>query len=66
VEALISGAPRIIVGVGGTSAGQLAYRTGIALAERLGTAPAVFPGGHTGFTEQPAEFADKLHEVLSK
>jgi pimeloyl-ACP methyl ester carboxylesterase len=66
VEALISGAPRIIVGVGDVSAGQLAYRTAIALAERLGTAPAVFPGGHTGFTEQPAEFADKLHEVLSK
>lgn len=64
VKALKSGTPRIVVGVGSTSSGQVEYRTAVALAERLGADPAVFPGGHTGFTEQPTEFAERLREVL--
>jgi pimeloyl-ACP methyl ester carboxylesterase len=65
VAALKSGSPRIVVGIGETSSGQAAYRTAVALAERLGTQPVTFPGGHTGFTDRPAEFAERLNEALS-
>ncbi len=56
--------PRIVVGIGETSTGQLAYRIAIALAGRLGTTPVTFPGGHTGYIDQAAAFAEKLHRVL--
>jgi pimeloyl-ACP methyl ester carboxylesterase len=55
---------RIVVGVGADSAGQLCDRTSRALAEALGTKPAVFPGGHIAFAEDPAGFAVRLREVL--
>lgn len=64
VDTLKTGKPRIVVGVGETSQGQLAFRSAVALAGRLGTKPVVFPGGHTGYTEFPAEFAHKLHGVF--
>ncbi|MEU7874060.1 alpha/beta fold hydrolase [Dactylosporangium sp. NPDC049140] len=35
------------------------------LAARLGTAAVVFPGGHDGYAERPAEFAARLLEVLA-
>jgi len=65
VETLRSGSPRIVVGVGETSKGQLAYRAAFALAGRLGIEPASFPGGHNGFGEEPAAFAERLHQVLA-
>ena len=47
-------------------------RAAAAVAERLGTAPVTFPGGHDGFlggeygqTGEPDAFAAKLREVLS-
>jgi hypothetical protein len=55
---------RIVVGVGATSKGQLAHRTGLALADKLGVDPVVFPGDHGGFIGQPGEFAQVLQEVL--
>jgi pimeloyl-ACP methyl ester carboxylesterase len=64
VAILKSGKPRIVIAVGETSEGQIAHRTAMALAERLGIAPAVFPGGHGGYNDLPAEFAQKLHAVL--
>jgi pimeloyl-ACP methyl ester carboxylesterase len=64
VATLRTGPARIVVGVGETSAGQLAHRTAAALAERLGTAPVTFPGDHGGYGAQPAAFAEKLHWVL--
>ena len=54
----------ITVAVGEASEGQLAYRTAVALAERLGKEPAVFPGGHGGFNSHPEAFAGRLDEVL--
>ena len=51
---------RVIVGVGATSTGQLANRCAVALARALGIEPVVFPGGHTGFGVEPAEFARVL------
>lgn len=53
-----------MVGVGAASKGQLAHRTGLALAEKLGVDPVVFPGDHGGFMGQPGEFAQALQEVL--
>lgn len=64
VATLRSGPVRIVVAVGETSSGQLAYSTAIALAERLGSATVTFPGGHSGYVEQPAAFAEKLRQVL--
>jgi len=64
VEALKAAQTRIVVGVGATSKGQLAHRTGLALAEKLGVDPVVFPGDHGGFMGQPGEFAQALQEVL--
>ena len=55
----------ITVAVGEASEGQLAYRAAVALAERLGKEPAIFPGGHSGIGSQPEAFAGRLHEVLS-
>ena len=66
VATLRAGAAHIVIGVGETSAEQVAHRTAVALAERLGVQPVIFPGGHGGYNDLPAEFADKLRSVLSE
>lgn len=74
LEALRSSSTRIVVGVGAASAGELARRCGEALAERLGTAPVEFPGGHGGFMGpsemgppgDPEGFAKVLRDVLGR
>ena len=50
----------------------MAYRGAVAVAERLGTKPVIFPGGHAGFLKSewdpsgdPEAFAAKLREVLA-
>jgi len=65
VAALRAGPVRIVVGIGENSAGSLPFRCALALAERLGLEPAKFPGGHGGYNENPASFAEKLHQVFS-
>ncbi len=62
--ALHRGSPRIVVGVGIESDGQLCDRTSSALATSLGIEPTYFPGGHTGFAEDPVAFAARLRMVL--
>ncbi|HET9558368.1 MAG TPA: alpha/beta hydrolase, partial [Actinomycetota bacterium] len=54
------------------SEGLMTSRGAFAVAERLGTKPAIFPSNHGGFlggeygqTGQPDAFAAKLHEVLA-
>lgn len=47
---------RIVVGIGADSAGQLCDRASRALADALGIEPTMFPGGHTGFAEDPEGF----------
>jgi pimeloyl-ACP methyl ester carboxylesterase/ketosteroid isomerase-like protein len=66
VSALGKSATRVVVGVGEVSAGTMPYRTAVALAERLGVEPVVFPGGHGGYNDDAEGFAAKLHEVLSQ
>ena len=64
VEAFRAGPARIVIGVGERSAGQLAGRTALALAERLGAKPVVFPGDHNGYGIDPIAFAEILHATL--
>ncbi|HEV8635317.1 MAG TPA: alpha/beta hydrolase [Chloroflexota bacterium] len=72
-DALRRASTRIVVAVGAESAGEMAHRAAVAVAERLGTAPATFPGGHGGFlggeygqmAGAPEAFASKLREVLA-
>jgi pimeloyl-ACP methyl ester carboxylesterase len=66
IAALRSAATRVVVGIGESSAGQVCDRTSRALATALGTEPTMFPGGHTGFAEDPAGFAARLRSVLRK
>jgi pimeloyl-ACP methyl ester carboxylesterase len=69
--ALRAASTRIVPGVGEQSGKAMAGRAAIAVAERLGIAPVVFPGGHDGFLGgefgqmgEPDAFAAKLREVL--
>lgn len=70
--ALRAASTRIVVGVGAASEKQAAGRAGVAVADRLGTAPVTFPGGHDGFlggeygaTGEPDAFAATLRAVVS-
>ena len=66
VEVLRWGGPRVIVAVGATSGNEIARRSAEALAERLGTAPVVFPGDHGGFMADPAAFAGTIRQLLTQ
>jgi hypothetical protein len=66
VAALRDGPVRIVVGIGEESAGQLCERTSTALATGLGLDPTRFPGGHTGFSDDPAAFEPVLRAVLAQ
>jgi pimeloyl-ACP methyl ester carboxylesterase len=70
-DALRAASTRVVVGVGEESGQMVAGRAGVAVAERLGTAPVAFPGGHDGFLGgeygsmgKPDAFAAALHTVL--
>lgn len=70
-EALRAVSTRIVVAAGEESAGELAHRSALAVAERLGIAPTSFPSGHAGFlggefgqTGDPDAFAARLRDVL--
>jgi pimeloyl-ACP methyl ester carboxylesterase len=65
IAALRASATRVVAAVGAESKGEPPYRAGVAVAERLGTQPVVFPGDHGGFGLDAEGFAAKLNEVLS-
>ncbi|HLT70712.1 MAG TPA: alpha/beta hydrolase [Acidimicrobiales bacterium] len=70
--AAVAAAPtRVVLAAGAASEGQVCARSAAAVAERLGTRPVVFPGGHAGFlggeygqTGEPDAFAAALRAVL--
>jgi pimeloyl-ACP methyl ester carboxylesterase len=64
VSTLKTGPARIIVGVGENTVGSLPHRSAVALAEHLGTAAVSFPGGHGGYSHNPAAFAEQLDEAF--
>jgi hypothetical protein len=55
---------RVIPAVGERSVGEPPYRAAFAVAEQLGTTPAVFPGDHGGFGTDVVGFGGKLHDLL--
>jgi pimeloyl-ACP methyl ester carboxylesterase len=70
--ALRAASTRVVVGVGAESGQMIAGRAAVAVAQRLGTAPVTFPGGHDGFIGgefgrmgKPDAFAATLREVLT-
>jgi pimeloyl-ACP methyl ester carboxylesterase len=65
VDTLRAGKTRVVVAVGEETVGQVAHRTGLALARQLGSTPAEFPGDHIGYGPRAAAFAERLHQVLS-
>jgi pimeloyl-ACP methyl ester carboxylesterase len=71
-ESLGAASTRIVLAAGAESEGELANRGAHAVAERLGTTPVTFPGGHAGFLGgeygqmgEPEAFAARLREVLA-
>ncbi|NGO81639.1 alpha/beta hydrolase [Streptomyces sp. YC504] len=64
LDALRSISARMVVGIGDDSDGEECDFTSRALAEALGIEPTRFPGGHTGFAEDPGAFATRLREWL--
>jgi pimeloyl-ACP methyl ester carboxylesterase len=73
VEALRAASTRIVMAAGAESKDQMAYRGALAVAERLGTEPVIFPSDHGGFlggeygqSGDPDAFAAKLREVLGE
>ncbi|WP_245261304.1 alpha/beta hydrolase [Mesorhizobium sp. L103C131B0] len=62
IEAL-RGRP-VVVGIGEESVGQPIDGMGKALADRLGSKRAAFPGDHMGFAPYPDRFAETLHLTL--
>lgn len=63
-DALRAAPTRIVVGVGTQSGQMMAGRAAVAVAERLGTIPVPFPGGHDGFISDTATFAPVLRTAL--
>lgn len=56
---------RLVLGAGRDTSLHLPARPAYALAAELGIEVTEFPGGHSGFTDAPAEFADLLLHLLS-
>ncbi|WP_067574932.1 alpha/beta hydrolase [Nocardia acidivorans] len=72
-DALRAADTLVVVAVGIESEGELAYRGGLGVAERLGVEPVVFPSNHGGFlggeygqTGDPDGFAAALRQALSE
>ncbi|WP_280259781.1 alpha/beta fold hydrolase [Nocardia abscessus] len=64
VAALASVTDRLVLGAGRDSKGKLPHRPAEVLAAQLNIPLTEFPGGHSGFTDAPAEFAQLLLELL--
>ena len=64
VDALRIGRPRIVVGLGEESAGQVIHDMGMALAGQLDTEPVAFPGDHMGFGPYAEPFAETLDQTF--
>jgi pimeloyl-ACP methyl ester carboxylesterase len=66
IAALRASSVRVVAAVGDASPPKNPeYRGALAVAERMGTQPVVFPGDHGGFGNRHEAFAARLHGVLS-
>lgn len=66
LDGLRTGKPRVVIGGGATSKGQLAERCAGAVAAALGGQVVEFPGDHAGCMTHAAEFAEVLHREFSR
>jgi pimeloyl-ACP methyl ester carboxylesterase len=66
VERLRAGKPRIVVAIGEESAGQPIEAMGMAVAEKLGIEPVIFPGDHVGFEQHGEAFAAALDRAFTE
>lgn len=66
LAALRAAPARIVIGIGEDSTGQSCDRTSRALGAALGIDPTLFPGDHTGFVDDPEQFAARLRAVLGE
>lgn len=66
VDRLAALTDRLVLAGGTDSHGELPYRPATHLADRLGAELLHFPGGHTGLSTHPTEFADLLRKALSR
>jgi pimeloyl-ACP methyl ester carboxylesterase len=66
-DSLRGASTRIVVAGAAEGEGTFPYRAALAVAERLGTEAAIFPGHHAGFTQMgdPDAFAATLRRVLA-
>ena len=64
LAALQAAAARIVLAGGITSRDLWPHQCARALADRLGTTFAEFPGGHNGYVLRPRAFAAKLHDLF--
>jgi pimeloyl-ACP methyl ester carboxylesterase len=66
-DSLRGASTRIVVAGGAESEGTFPYRAALAVAQRLGTEPTIFPSHHLGFGQQgdPDAFAAVLRRVLA-
>jgi pimeloyl-ACP methyl ester carboxylesterase len=71
-DAIRAAPTRVVPAIGVESGAILSGRGTVAVAERLGVAPVIFPGGHAGFlggeygmTGEPEAFAATLRKVLA-
>ena len=71
--ALRAASTRIVIGAGAESEGEMTHRGALAVAERLGTEPVIFPshhggflGGEFGWSGEPEAFAATLRDVLDR
>jgi pimeloyl-ACP methyl ester carboxylesterase len=67
LDSLRGASTRIVVAVGAESEGTFPSRAALAVAQRLGTEPVIFPSHHGGFGPQgdPEAFAATLRRVLT-
>jgi pimeloyl-ACP methyl ester carboxylesterase len=65
LAALEEVADRVVWAGGHASRGDLVHRPVLVLADRLGRDVELFPGGHVGYARYPADFAERLVEVLA-
>lgn len=65
LAALRAAKDKIVIGIGRESSGQLCDRASRVLADHLGLEPALFPGGHTGFAEDPDAFVPHLRTLMT-
>jgi hypothetical protein len=65
LAALSAGGIPIVLGCGERSRDYYAGRAGAVVAERLGVPLVEFPGGHSGYVQEPGAFAVTLRRTLA-